>query len=298
MATPIDVGEGLVVEGKTAEEYLGAPFLFTVTIWPLCDLRVIIVRYVFGFVFEPRHEGVLAGGEDGLGEALGTGLNLRFNLANLWRKLGGIVDATVLGNQLLKLSGDIRSALHSCEDRAKVRPDFIGNITFIRILKLTFKTFFHLTHYCIKILMILPLPLNFPKLLYFLRNPFKHPRPPPVTLGQLTDNTINILFISTVILNGTIFTKSLQHPYRKRYSRVAQPMRRHVGRSDSSAGDFRSAVTTPVIPNEVLQSLGQLGNKASTTTRTVQSAYNLLKPRTKPGAKTFNFTKQALNLLG
>ncbi|GIX62772.1 thiamine-monophosphate kinase [Babesia caballi] len=195
-----------------------------------------------------------------------------------------------------------RTGLPSFEDVLKVRPDFCVNVTDTRIntAKLTLIVSLHCVNNGIHFAKISPpLPLNFPKLLYFLRNPFKHPRPLPVTLGQLTDDTINFLFIPHIILNGTIFTKNLQHPNRKRYRRVAQPMRRNVGGRYAGASDFRSAVTTPVIPNELPKSVGQLANETIIGTTSTQSLPNLLNMlRTDTRTSNFNWFKKMLNLLG
>ncbi|GIX61584.1 hydroxymethylglutaryl-CoA lyase [Babesia caballi] len=86
----------------------------------------------------------------------------------------------------------------------------------------------------------------------------------------------------------------LQHPYREGYSRVAQPMRRNVGRSDAGASNKASGITFTFIPNELLKPLGQTGNKLTT----IQSLPNLIDLCTKPGFRVLKFTKKGLDLLG
>ncbi|GIX65456.1 uncharacterized protein BcabD6B2_48910 [Babesia caballi] len=95
MAPPIDIGEGLVVEGEAAEEDLGALILVIITthIAPL-GLRIrflIIVRRIF-FSLKIGDEGVggvADGGEDG-----GVGQEIRFarhglDAANFVVEIGG-----------------------------------------------------------------------------------------------------------------------------------------------------------------------------------------------------------------
>ncbi|GIX61460.1 uncharacterized protein BcabD6B2_08950 [Babesia caballi] len=94
------------------------------------------------------------------------------------------------------------------------------------------------------------------KLPYFLAHIRESLRPLPVTPGQLSDNTINFLFIFIIILNRTIFPKRFQYRDRKRYGRVAQPMRRHVGRGDASAGNMTMGITAALIPDELLKPVG------------------------------------------
>ncbi|GIX65078.1 FecR family protein [Babesia caballi] len=71
-------------------------------------------------------------------------------------------------------------------------------------------------------------------------------------------------------------------------------MRHNVGRGDASAGNETVGITTRVIPNELLKSLGQTGNKSTT----IQSLLNLLKLRAKPGISTINSIKELFNLAG
>ncbi|GIX63234.1 ribosomal protein S2 [Babesia caballi] len=74
---------------------------------------------------------------------------------------------------------------------------------------------------------------------------------------------------------------------------VAYLVPRDVSGQNTAAGNF--SVTTRVIPNELLKPVRQLGNKAIGATS--QSTHNLLKLSTKPGARTFNFTKKILDFL-
>ncbi|GIX65940.1 SNARE-dependent exocytosis protein (Sro7), putative [Babesia caballi] len=95
----------------------------------------------------------------------------------------------------------------------------------------------------------------------------------------------------------------LQHPDRKRYRRVAQPMRRHVGRSNARAGNLAGLITVTtkvltIIPNELLQSLGQLANKTISTGIRVQSLNNLLKLHTKTGCRVSKVTEKLCNFSG
>ncbi|GIX62391.1 uncharacterized protein BcabD6B2_18260 [Babesia caballi] len=264
MTPPVYIGECLVVEGKAGKEDFGVGSV-------KCDrlFRRLIIR------------------------------RRRFDIVNLSPKLGGIVDPTVVGNQLLKLSGHIHlTGIPSFEDFIKVRPDFLVDVIFSRILKLIFKTL-HRVNNIIKRCHICPLPLNFPKLINFPIDILQPLRSLPVTPGQLTNNTINILLVYTVTLNRPIFTKTLQHPYRKRYSRIAQPMRRNVGRSDARAGDSRSVIIikhSTIIPDELLKSVGQTFNE--TILVSTQSLNNLPDLLTMRCCGTLNRLKKLLNLLG
>ncbi|GIX64914.1 IS110 family transposase [Babesia caballi] len=74
-------------------------------------------------------------------------------------------------------------------------------------------------------------------------------------------------------------------------------MRRHVGRCNARAGKVAIGITgSSLIPDELLQSLGQLGNEASTTS--TQCLNNLINILTKLGLRFSNFTKKVLNLVG
>ncbi|GIX61414.1 sigma-70 family RNA polymerase sigma factor [Babesia caballi] len=111
---------------------------------------------------------------------------------------------------------------------------------------------------------------------------------------KLTDYSINFFFI--FLLNRPISTKTLQHPYRKRYGSIAQPMRRNVGRCNAGAGDMTMGITATLIPDELLKSVGQLGNEI--IAGTIQSLSNLPNIRTKPNIRYFNTLKKLLNMLG
>ncbi|GIX64864.1 methylated-DNA-protein-cysteine methyltransferase [Babesia caballi] len=244
--------------------------------------------------------GLLAGIKDVPGEALRTGSKLRFDIVNLGIKLCGIVGffvAPALRHQLLKLTGHIRRTVPSLEDLLKVLPDILVNVTAspIRNLQLTFKIIFHRFNKLINITNVRSPPRRlYLKLLYFLRHPRKPPRPIPVTLGQLIYDTINFLFIPRIILNGTIFAKTLQHPNRKSYGRIAQPMSRNVGRRYAGAGNKAFGITILFIPNELLHSIGQLGNDITIT----QGLSELRNLHTKLGMRLCHFIEKLLNLLG
>ncbi|GIX63004.1 ATP-dependent DNA helicase [Babesia caballi] len=90
-----------------------------------------------------------------------------------------------------------------------------------------------------------------------------------------------------------------QHGYRKRYRRIAQPMRRNVGRRYAGAGDFTNSTGTTteaatIIPNELLKSLGQTLDQTTIT----QSLLDLSTIHTYLGTIRFNFLKKLLNLFG
>ncbi|GIX63660.1 mycofactocin radical SAM maturase MftC, putative [Babesia caballi] len=107
---------------------------------------------------------------------------------------------------------------------------------------------------------------------------------------KLSNNAVQL----SIMTSPNFFLTPLQHPYRKRNRRIAQPMRRHVGRRDASACNFRSAVTTTIIPNELPKPVGQVDNKFPT----IQCLLNLRNFRTSPGCRLFNFFKKLPNLLG
>ncbi|GIX64711.1 uncharacterized protein BcabD6B2_41460 [Babesia caballi] len=88
----------------------------------------------------------------------------------------------------------------------------------------------------------------------------------------------------------------LQHPYREGYGRITQPMCGHVGRSDARAGNETGRISITLIPNELLNSFGQLGNETILTI-TIQRLLDLCNHCSKLRIGTFNFIKQALNLL-
>ncbi|GIX64811.1 ROK family protein [Babesia caballi] len=88
----------------------------------------------------------------------------------------------------------------------------------------------------------------------------------------------------------------LQHPYCKRYGRIAQPMSGNVGGRNAGAGN-KAVIIITLITNELLKSFGQLGNEA-TTGISIQSLLNLSKLCTKLGFGLFNALKKVLNFLG
>ncbi|GIX66090.1 YbfB/YjiJ family MFS transporter [Babesia caballi] len=73
-------------------------------------------------------------------------------------------------------------------------------------------------------------------------------------------------------------------------------MRRNVGRNDAAAGKL----STTIIPDELLNSLGQLANETITVTGiSTESILNLLKLlRAKPSSRVFNRLKKFLDFAG
>ncbi|GIX62463.1 uncharacterized protein BcabD6B2_18980 [Babesia caballi] len=68
---------------------------------------------------------------------------------------------------------------------------------------------------------------------------------------------------------------------------VADLMLCHVSWQNAAAGDF----TAGIIPNELLQSVGQLGNE-TTGTGDIQSLNNLFNILTKPGDQNLEQTQE------
>ncbi|GIX63496.1 DNA internalization-related competence protein ComEC/Rec2 [Babesia caballi] len=88
MTPPVDVGEGLVVEGEAAEENLGAGLDFGSFSVPLYGLGIVIHTRVIWHL-QRVHEGLLAGVKDGLevgdvgvAEAAEFGFDGAVNIAN------------------------------------------------------------------------------------------------------------------------------------------------------------------------------------------------------------------------
>ncbi|GIX65104.1 sodium:alanine symporter family protein [Babesia caballi] len=201
------------------------------------------IRFVISFL-KLFYEVLFAVVEGVPGKAFGgfSGIKGIFDAANLRCQITSIVGLLGLLYQCTKLRGHIRLTIPSFEDLLQVLADFRVNVTATRIrtLGIIFDTLFHLTYYCIKMLLIPSRPLNVFKLSHFLIEFLQPLRSLPVTLGQLTDDSTDFLFIIPITFDRTVLTNTLQHPFRKRYSRIAQPMRSHVRRCNASAGDLAS----------------------------------------------------------
>ncbi|GIX62587.1 uncharacterized protein BcabD6B2_20220 [Babesia caballi] len=92
-------------------------------------------------------------------------------------------------------------------------------------------------------------------------------------------------------------TKPLEESDDKIQHGVADLVLRDVSGKNAGAGKLSSSITTTwLIPNELLQSLGQLGNEASRTRS--QSLLNIINLIAKSGIRTFNRIKQLLNFIG
>ncbi|GIX65989.1 EAL domain-containing protein [Babesia caballi] len=124
-------------------------------------------------------------------------------------------------------------------------------------------------------------------LLYQLPKPLRH-LTRAHALPKSADNFRNLLLIGTLNIN---LTKPLEKADDKIQHGVADLVLRDVRGKNAAAGDYRATICfCTTIPNELLQSLGQLANEAiGTTTRTIQSLRNLINLRTQAGTNIFNF---------
>ncbi|GIX62595.1 uncharacterized protein BcabD6B2_20300 [Babesia caballi] len=228
-------------------------------------------------------------------------------------RLHGIVGAILYNrtfcHYLLKFLSHISrlSSASSLKNRCQIHANFGGNgrggniVTTVlkscdkMLMKVLTDSFQNLLN-LLNILKTLPLksfksPNN-------LRSILQPRRPLPITHINIFNDLIDFLDISIVRLSSAFLIiippTPLQHPYRKRYGRIAQPMRCNVGRCDARAGNEAVGVTLTIIPNEVLKPIGQLGNKITIT----QSTYNLSNLLINLGIRLFNFLKKLRNLLG
>ncbi|GIX62703.1 phosphoenolpyruvate synthase [Babesia caballi] len=246
---------------------------------------------------------------DGLDGGVGAGVEGILNLADVVAKttstsIIGIITVEVLHQRLELLLHSISpggiptAATITLEHPLEVVANFSGHgvgIDSQATTEIRLKSIFQIYN---KLINLAPtaskLALNFPGY------PLQPIRPVAIFFVKLSNYTVQFSLVRLLYL----FLTTLQHRYRKGYSRVAQPMCRNVGWRDSGAGDLASGITTATkgltfIPNELLKPLGQFGNEAMTTTRTVQSLLNILKILvTKPGIRQLNIRKKLLNLLG
>ncbi|GIX61993.1 hydroxymethylglutaryl-CoA lyase [Babesia caballi] len=302
MTPPVDVGKCLVVEGEAAEEYLGADSdivgIGLITLVP----RLVIL------LLKRLHEGVFAGGEDGLDDA-GFGINgtngtiniiyLILNITVVW--IIGSIGGLELFAEICKFLTNIMAIIRRpfIEDPLEVLANFLSNISGPSLtLNGTAKRLKGCSNVNQKALNITPF-----NLIKIVRNTAGHLLQPrssaTILIVKLLESVVDAFEIALIplIFQITMPLTPLQHPYSKRYGRVAQPMRRNVRRRDASAGDFTNVTrnkTGTIIPNELLKSLGQLANQFPI----IKRFPNLCNLCTKVVINTFNFSKKLLNLFG
>ncbi|GIX64794.1 armadillo-like helical protein [Babesia caballi] len=289
MTPPIDVGEGLVVEGEAAEEYLGAHLKcrwVTVHSAPIGFriLMLIIVRRIFSRLLNLGDEccgGVADGGEDG-----GVGDEIRFSWC--------VIDIADFVVEISRGSGNASNELVkfvalNLRSRNVMACTFIAN--FLELIEHFFKFSLGILKYL------------FTNAIHLIPNPLhQRPKPPRHLTGahalpQLNNHSFNVFLIKT--LQAINPQKPLEEPDDEVQHGVADLILRDVRGQNAAAGKFGSGITkhSTLIPNELLKSFGQLGNEA-TTGISIQSLLNLSKLCTKLGFGLFNALKKVLNLLG
>ncbi|GIX65328.1 aminopeptidase P family protein [Babesia caballi] len=149
MTPPVDVGEGLVVEGQAAEENIGAAFNFGGFTVPLYCIGGIVIHTRVIWHLQRGHEGLLAGFQDGLdGSVAGsTCVNSTLHCTDVTVELAKVVnifgverstDGYNLTVDALPITAIPIVTTGTLKYPLEVRTNFSGHLTDLRI-KTTFK---------------------------------------------------------------------------------------------------------------------------------------------------------------
>ncbi|GIX61333.1 elongation factor Ts [Babesia caballi] len=302
---PVDIGEGLVVEGEAAEEDLGAlsPVIITTDIIPL---GIIVVRRIcFSLKLgEEGRGGVADGGEDG-----GVGGHIELickfvDMSTQARMAGGrsrLLEFTFLKKfieriaQIPKVPGPIcpNRLVYSVEETLHLF-GVLGNTKahILFIFKRIDQSVEILKGIVKFVLIIFQTLIN---ILHLLLNPIRQILKPlrhltrAHAVPKLPNDFRNFLIMTRQLLNHT---KPLEEADDKVQHGVADLILCDVRGPNAAAGKF----TTLVIPDELPKSVGQFGNE--TIRMRTQSFLNIIHLLTKPSSRVFNRLKKFLDFAG
>ncbi|GIX62324.1 HD domain-containing protein [Babesia caballi] len=297
MTPPVDVGEGLVVEREAAEENLGA--LITTNFLVISSL---VKRRVFHRLLNLGEEG---GGAalDACGESFGydvtdkaikvTQLKVIIGVTYPQLEAAFIKQSLKLVAQTLEITGRLSITLtldNLFQECLKVVDTFTALFATNNLLQRLKHLFEFTSDVTFKPRLSLYLIPNIPNQ---IRKPLRH-LTCAHALPKSSNHLSNILLIC--ITNTINHQKALEEADDEVQHGVADLILCDISGTNAATGDYGSVITkrATFIPNELLESLGQFRNKLST----IQSTHYLLKLRSKPGSRAFNFLKKSLNFLG